>query len=532
MAITTDGGAPAARRRSAGKTRSEAALRAIAIAVMGLSGGLASAQAVKGEFSVGSNLTATDNVDLTTNDEARSDLILNVTPQLDFSTNGARFKARGTVGLSLTHHLQGEQRDRILPAVSGSLNAALVERWLFLDASADLTTIESNAFGVRPSERSTTNRRVAEAYRVSPYIERELSRELSLLARADTQWTRLPSDELNGSTDVQSQNVHVQRNTLTLEHKPVPLGGAVELSSQKTRYKDDTDALLQVEGARAVVSAAVGGDTVVSAVAGRERSRFTFSEERDDVFGLRLRWVPSPRTELKAAIEDRFFGKGVDVSLTHRNPQVSVSLELTRGPVIEPVFLGVAPRGTDLAAYLDQILTTRIADPVARRDAVRDLLESRGLPDTLTRPISVVAQYAQIQETVNATLVLLGRRNTLSLTVFTARLERLVRPGDPDIGTADQDNQQVGGDILYNRRLSPLTAAELGMSWSNIKGLADRKGDRTRQLNYRFGLTRRLGLRTDLSIGVLRQEATLSTESGSDSSIDESSAFVGLSHRF
>lgn len=537
MAITTEGRSPAQRfageGQSGGLTPCGAraarwSLRATALAILCLLGGPAAAQRTPTQFSIDSTVTATDNAALVSNEEAESDLILSVTPRVSFHAQGARFRALGSIGVELTRYVEGTQRNRVLPSVRTALNGELIERWLFLDAAADLATIPVDPFGAQAAEGSTSNRRVAENYRLSPYLQRELTPRLTLAGRSNNEWTRLPADELTGETDVLSQDVYVQTHTLSLEHDPVPLGGAIEFLRQKTRFEGDTQALLELEAARAVLNVALGVDAVVGVVAGRERSEFAFTEETDSVYGLRLRWTPSPRTDFNLAAEDRFFGTGLDFRFNHRRPQMSVGITLTRAPVIRPVFLGTAPGGTSLVAFLDQILITRVPDPVERSDLVQELLRSRGLPDTLSGPVSIVSEYAQLEESGNITLVLLGRRNILTLRAFAVRLEQLTRPGSVNVDAALQDNEQVGASVAFGRRLSPLTAADVSVSWSRIKGLADRAGDQTRQVSVQLGITRQLGKRTALKLGLLRQEASRDT----DTSIDETAAFAGLRHQF
>ncbi len=73
-------------------------------------------------------------------------------------------------------------------------------------------------------------------------------------------------------------------------------------------------------------------DWVLGAFVGREDSRFLFEDRSDRIYGLSLRWAPSPRTELDLRVEQRFFGKAGSLNLRHRMPMMSFVLHVAREP--------------------------------------------------------------------------------------------------------------------------------------------------------------------------------------------------------
>ena len=73
----------------------------------------------------------------------------------------------------------------------------------------------------------TQNHRISSTYRVSPYLSREVSPRVSLLARYDETWTRADADTL--------ANQRFSKLQFAATAKPVPVGGTLELSRQDVR---------------------------------------------------------------------------------------------------------------------------------------------------------------------------------------------------------------------------------------------------------------------------------------------------------
>jgi uncharacterized protein (PEP-CTERM system associated) len=484
------------------------------------------AQVWRTEAAVQANLTATSNGALAPSGDERKDLILSVRPTLRVSADGANLKLKALVGADLVSYARGSQPDRITPAVRADMNATLAERLLFVDASIDSHQAEVDPYAPRSESGTTQNRRVATTYRLSPYVNYEISPRSTLLARYDEVQSRS-----SGDADTLA-NQRLSAYQLRAQTKPLPLGGSIELLRQDTRISGSGNADFVLESVKVVGDIAFGGEFTVGPILGRERTKLLLEEHSDTLYGAHVLWAPGDRTRLEAEVDHRFFGTGWDLSLRHRTPFASMALRWSRAPVTAATSLGVAAPGSDLTSFLDAILTTRYPDAATRAALVSSLISSRGLPNSLGGGIDVLADYAQLQSRADATLVLLGTRNTVSIAAYRQTLTQLHRSGD-SIGSLlplAADNRQTGAAVDLNRKLTPQLSVDLRLGWSRISGLAARTGDVTEEQTYRLSMIQALSLRTGLSAGL--QYNKFKTTVVGNEPYAATAAFVGLSHRF
>ena len=473
---------------------------------------------------VDASLTASNNGALSAPGLERNEFLASIRPKLAISRRGAGFELDLEAAATLLGYANGTQRSGVLPDARAALKATVVERLLYLDAAARVRQAEVDPFGARADDATGANRRTEGSYRVSPYIEREFSPHTSLLARHDA---TLTTNGAGASTRLVSN-----RSLIRLERKPLPLGAAVELSRLDNESSGFADSRFTLDTARLRGSIAIADQLVLGATAGAERSRLLLTDHTDSLYGVGVYWSPGPRTELAANLEQRFFGRGGELAFRHRTPFLSLALGMSRLPVMASTAFGVLGQGADLRSFLDAILTTRYSDPGVRGELVNTLVTSRGLDTRLTNPIDLVADYPQLQTAANATLVLLGTRNTASLTLYTQTVRQITRDGDPFASsiTATADSRQLGAAFQFNRRLTPQLSAEVAARWSRITGLAARTGDISDAKTYRLSLTQNLSPRTGVSAGVQQNRFT-STVSGNNS-YDATLVVVGMSHRF
>ena len=482
--------------------------------------------------SVGAVVTATDNVFLVPSDQARRDVEFVVSPRLGFRRSGPRLRFEGEVGVDFTKHVNVNDLDRATPILRGSLAAVVVERFLFLDMSANVSRIEADAFAARTNESSSFNRRLATSYQVSPHIDYELGTAFAFKARSDFAWTHLPGDESSGVGPLPARTLQATHHTAVLERRPQPLGVVLEFSSERSQNSDDSAALLNTQTAKLAVSYAMANDAQLGVVGGTERSRFSSLDETDSVYGVRLRWTPNLRTDLNADLERHYFGNGYHLTFTHRMPWLTTSIGATRMPVSNPFAIDLPGVRSTLAESLNAILITRYPDPTERGRIVQDLLLSRGLSPSASGAVDIAARYAQLEQRINVSFALLGPRNTFALSGYSRTLRQLNRLNDPvaAIAPLESDNRQTGVSLGINRKLSPRWSVDLAVGWTRAVGLAARAGDQTTQETVRLSVTHLLGPKTNVSIGLLGR--VLDTNVGVSQTVHEISGFAGMLHHF
>lgn len=494
-------------------------MRTMVAASLAMALQVAEAQTWTREASISTGLTATSNGSQSPSGSERSDLIGSIQPALALVGRGANFDLDVQARAAVLAYANGTQTNRVLPTAQAALKATLVERLLFVDSSVGISQVESNAYGGRVSEGSTGNRRTAVSYRISPYVQYDISSRWSLLARHALAETKYRSTE-----DIDSRS---SSTLLRVDSSPAPIGYGLEMSALDSRSGGAVDDRLSIDAFRVRSSALLAGEVIAGVALGTERSEFLSIETTDRIYGLTLQWFPSQRTQLVANIEHRFFGVGGDLSFRHRSPLTSFLLKLNRGPTVTAI-----SAGADLKSFLDAILTTRYPDPAQRAELINDITFSRGLQNVLPAAIDVATGYPQLQTGATATWVLLGRRNSMSFSVYRETRRQLTESGRDSVELPGviSDSRQTGGAVEFNRRLSRVMSLSAVVRRSSIDGLAAREGDHTGDTSLRLGIHQELSLRTGFSAAL--QHRRVSSNVDAVPSYRETSVFAGLSHRF
>jgi uncharacterized protein (PEP-CTERM system associated) len=464
---------------------------------------------------------ASDNGGLSPAGRERSELITSIQPRLAMARRGAMLDLDLQAGVNLLSFANGTQRSGLLPDVRASARATLVEHLLHVEGFARVRQSEADPFGAREEGMAAANRRTEGLYQVSPSLEHDFSSRASLTARH----TALLMTHAAGA----DARYVSQCSALQLEHRPAPVGAALELSREEAETQGFALSRFTLASARLRASLQLHDELVLDAFAGRERSQLLLSDRTDPLRGVSLRWTPGPRTEASATFEHRFFGQGGALAVRHRMPFLSLEFAASRQPVVSSVSLGVAQRRQDLRGLLDAILTTRYPDPAVRSGVVTGVMASRGLDGELQGPVDVTAEYPQLQSDVHATGVLLGARNMASLTLYLQSRRRIMRLGDLP-SAANADSRQAGASFQFSRRLGPQLSAEAAVRWSRVSGLALREGESSDARAIRLTLTQHLSLRTDASAGV--QHDRFTTTAAGQAPYAATLGFVGLQHRF
>jgi uncharacterized protein (PEP-CTERM system associated) len=382
--------------------------------------------------------------------------------------------------------------------------------------------IEQDAFASRVEQGSSQNARTEGTARLSPYITRELTPDLSLVARADVAWARYSGDsELDSRTGQAS---------IKLNAKPRPVGGMVELKSLKAEYLTSSANDWRLDTATAGPTYSPNSELVLGLVGGAERTVSSGIASTDSLVGLTAYWAPTLRTNLAASVDRRFFGVGWNASIAHRMPLVSLVLRTAQEPRL-PTTAGTGASGS-LPAFLDSILTSRYPDPAQRAALVGEMVNTRGMQTSLQGTAGTVGDYAQLVNGTDATMVLLGSRNMVAISVYHQTLTQLTRTEDANQfpGSGTSDNRQLGATLGFNRRLTPNMSADFAVQWSRIEGLAARSGDVTSESSFRLAVVRNTAPRTSISLGAQYRKSD--TNVTGLTSFEEGTAFAGLAHRF
>lgn len=511
-------------------------------ASLALCTGNADAQSWQVTPSVSLLSTWTSNVDLESSAQRRSDWINQLTPGLVFSGKSAHANIAGAVSLPVLVYARTSENNYVAPQANVNGTMELVDRLLFVDASVNVSQQYANPFGARPTDlaSSTQNRYTSQIYSVSPYLKGEMRDGLDYELRQTSTWTNATGIDGGNASGIAGTHSFMSEEKAHVARAPQPGGWRVDFDRADLRYYGegvqpgfDRETIQQGQ-----VSLDYRFDPTlqVSAVGGYEDDDFFGTGQHGAVYGGGIDWRPDARTHFTARAQHHFYGAGYDVSLDHRTPLSVWSVKATRSLTSYPQQLGTLAAGTNVAALLDSLFSSRVTDPSQRQALVNQAMAQRGLPQTLGSALALYGQQITLAESETATFGLLGARNSVFLNAFRTRNEPV--PGVPsDVLTPlfiDLiDNTQVGANVVWTHQFTGNLSGSLNGGWSRTTqngGAFASPFDNgsTRLYTIDATLSRTVSKLTSLLAGLRYQDSSSDIEA----SYREFAVYVGVTHRF
>lgn len=450
---------------------------------------------------VSGTLTLTDNVELAPSGQQESDLVLGLSLPMGIRREGSRMKLEAEYIPTVYLYARNNESDDLQNNLRSLMSVEAVDDFFFVDAVANTYPTYISPLAPRPeSGASITNNRTQQiTLGFSPYIQRQTDRGWQYLFRNDNFW--------NTYTESGLSNTLASRFFADVASPPTRLSYALDYTYLYTRDQSaDTSYYQQIGRFRPILRAT--RTLKVSARLGYESNDYEVTRYSGSVYGAGIDWTPSPRTRLEGFLEHRFFGASYALSFNHRTRRTSWRLNGTRNTyttIDQPLTL----RPGTTAEVLDDAFRSRIADPAQREQAVQQFLTSAGLPPTLTQQYSFYTPQIYLANQVTGSVALLGRRNTIELTLFWQENEPITASGaaNPGIVVGFNEFRQQGITLNFSHRLSALstvtfsanrvyartTDPTVSFSASRIESTQDA---------LRLSWTRQLGPGTDGSLGV------------------------------
>jgi uncharacterized protein (PEP-CTERM system associated) len=402
-----------------------------------------------------------------------------------------------------------------------------VEKFFFVEASANISQSFITPFAPQPGDIaiSTQNRIENRTLSLSPYVRFE-GRELEYELRNRNSWTT-NSTEL-GDIRGRRWTGHVAR--------PVRLfGWALEFdASDISRYNlvvprpDDKARLYR---ARVYYQPSLAWR--LSASAGSEENNYVLNQtQQTTIYGAGLAWRPSPRTSLDLDYEHRFFGPSRLVRFNHRTRLTAWNLSYSRNTSSYQEELLRLPPG-NATALLDSIFAARFPDPNQRQAAVEQFMRSSGTPAFLANPLAFYTQRVYLREGIDASVALVGKRNSITVTAFAA--ENTDLPADAlglpsDAFLLVRRFKQRGFGAYAQHSLTPSTS--IGASASRTWSRQEQPGNfETRNEYLNVALNHSVSPKTTTFAGVSVNRFT-SEDPGFIPNQDANTVFAGVNHRF
>jgi uncharacterized protein (PEP-CTERM system associated) len=472
---------------------------------------------------IGVQETLTNNVDLDRgNGQRRGDLITQITPTIQVRETGAHSELAGTIAAPILLYARtGDQNNRVLPQV-GLRGIADWEKRLFIEGDVNVSQQYFNPFGARPLgiSNSPVNEYTTATYRVSPYVQGEMPNRIRYTLRDNSYWTD------TSSTPVALGSAYTNELIGDLEREPTPLGFGLEYRHTRVNFSEREPAITDISRYRQRVRIDPQLEGFVSG--GYESDDYSGERFNGVTYGVGATWRPTERTTLDGRWEHRFFGSSYRFTFDHRTPLTVWHLQLTRDATTFPEQLANLATGGNVPLLLNSLFQSRFPDAAARQQFVDQFIRDRGLPLTLTGPITIFNERVSLVETANASVGLIGARNSVLLSAYRSRTSPLVGSGTieglPDLVVR---NVQTGTDIVWTHQLAPALLLTANAVYLQTQALAPSTG-RSRQGGAAVSLNTMLSPLTSLFGGVRYQQLRSDVNAG----YEEAAIFVGMNHLF
>jgi uncharacterized protein (PEP-CTERM system associated) len=397
---------------------------------------------------------------------------------------------------------------------------------LDIELTAQADRVGANPYAARPEGLAGENEATAVRYRLAPTYAQPISADMTVMARAEHIWTRVVDVPTATAPPLASD---ANEQEFRVERSPTPFGWTLEGIHQQSRLSRASQDTMALQAARAVTTFSLTDQLVLGVSLGREHVQYAPVDRVDTLYGLRARWLPTERTEVKAKMERRFFGTGYSMEARHRTPYLGLALRAHREPLIQAGRYLQDPNFSNLAYILSNILTTRNPDPLTRETAVRGIVNSLGLNQPLSRPVDLNATHAQLHTGASGTAAFLGRNNLLSVTAYIQRQQRLQDALDLlDASALNGDMEQRGLEISYQQKLSARLSFDAGLRLGRARGLGLNVGAFSNDNSMRLGAVYQLAANTTLYLALRHQQL----ESNISVPLNETSLSANLSQRF
>ncbi|HEX2829548.1 MAG TPA: TIGR03016 family PEP-CTERM system-associated outer membrane protein [Burkholderiales bacterium] len=452
--------------------------------------------------------TYTDNVGLKPGSGKESDLVTSLNPQLRVIGDTARLKLNLDYRRQQLFYANESRNNSGLNFLNATGRFEAVENRVFIEGGGHITQSAISAFGAQPTSTENVNGNRAEvrSFYLSPYVRGRFGSTADYEARYRGTDTHASSNSLVNAT------VHDWTAMLKSSNELATIGWRFDAQKQSSEF--DTRRTLDLSRIRASLLYRYQRELTFSLLGGYETNNYaSASQEGRATYGIGVDWLPGPRTSAHGSAERGFFGDNHEVRLTHRTPLSSWELLDSRVVTILPNQLAQAPVGT---AYdlLFNALASRIPDPIQRAQAVDRQLQLSGIPRDLGLVNSFLTNAAYVQRTHQASVALLGVRNTITFTAALGRREGITTVGGAsgDFATANViDTRTISANWAH--KLSAISSVNLLLSHFNNKGTSGTTVESTQNL-ARVLLTHQLSPRTTATLGVRYVNFTTTTGSG------------------
>jgi uncharacterized protein (PEP-CTERM system associated) len=424
--------------------------------------------------------TYSDNVGLS-NAGGDSDFITQISPSLSVTGTGAHLRLYGSYTMQNMFYANNGSRNRISNQLNANTNAELLEDLFFVDGIASISQQNISAFGAQTTDNVNynSNRTDVITYSISPYIRYKFGSFASTEARYTHNSV---STGVAGFSDSQVDSATI---SLTSGSRFRSVGWGLSLNQQHRDYGNGNSMRpVDTETFSGHLSYAVTPELRLIATGGYENNNYLSLNGKNPAgafWTTGFSWNPTKRTSISANIGKRFFGDTYSITASHHTRGTVWNLGYNEDvTTTQSQFL--APATIDTTAYYDKYFSSTIHDPIIRQQYVAALIKFIGAPSSFAEPVNYLTNSYFLQKRLQASVTIIGVRNTLVLSVFDSRrqaqtgqtLDSLFGSSNPTLN--DNNTEQVGVSTFWSWKISPHTNANFSAGYtrstshpSNIK---------------------------------------------------------------
>ncbi len=443
------------------------------------------------EPSVSLRQTFTDNQRLLT--VKKSDSITEGSAGIRVGSSGG--SVRGFVDYSLTGsaYAHNDSANELRHFLNAALTAEVIEGLGFVDLRGNYSQQAVSAFGSQASNPGLSDRNRADvgSLAISPYLRGRLGGPLRYEARLSLETTRAKGSDA-ADVDNGAATLHLDSGGSS-----AALGWTADASHNVSDYRAGRrtfDTRL-----RAGVTYVLSREFRLGLTAGSERTDIlTLDGESNHTWGLQGDWTPDERTSLSANLEKRFFGNSHAVRFAHRTPNTAWALSDSRD-ISTSNSQGNSSFGSAYDLFFRQFASTE--PDAAKRDVlVRNYLQTNGINPNAVVIGGFLASAATLQRAQQASIALVGVRNTVTLQASSSRSERAdkVSTAIDDLSSV-REVRQHGVSLDWALRLTPLSSINIAGSYQRSAGDVSSQQTTLKAITATWNAP--LGARSTLSAG-------------------------------
>ena len=452
--------------------------------------------------------TWTDNVNLTEDELAHSDLITQISPGFRLSNQTRRLTVNASAQLHTFAYLHdSDKRNRdgsfgdgenggvssVRRSYRANLRGELAQDLLYLDATAARGQQNISAFGPRITndQYSNANRTDIDTWSISPY----LLKNFGSTAAGQLRFTR---DSVGGGDNIGFRRTGGNTLLASLVNGPAfrTVGWGVTYTKQDLnggRYGDSSSEMVATN-LRYMVNARFS----LLANAGYDRYEFEGlgGGEQGANWSVGFAWTPSSRTSLEATAGRHFYGNTGTLMAMHRSRHTSWNVSYN-DVITTSRQQFTLPSTIDTAGLLDRMFATAYPDPVQRAQVVQAYIEQTGLPPSLSDSINYLSNRFMRQKRLQASMVYRKGRSSAVLSAHASDRSAISdqQSDSPLLGSQQgrySDNvRQHGFEANYTYRLN--SRSNLTARYDIDESESRDRGYKSTQRVFQLGVSRRFG---------------------------------------